>query len=412
MSDSQRLENYIPLRKAELVEWLCGAGELPAGEREAFCAFCRLVGALFHHDYQARLERLKAAYHPFDPDADTRALVPVSAEDKQRRLNDLFTEVGAVLEGAGYQHLGAGELEAALHGASAWGLRMEVDFRAFERMAVFVRGRTVQKRPLRRLRKALRTEERDVPIYQRIVMALKLRKHPRIGPHIDTHCVYLQLFKNIPQLDVNMLFPGARVRMTYFDRGRVGLPLLSGLALTLWQVIRDVAGAIWHFLNDFILFKPAAVWAVATGAFGYGFRSYYNYHQTKQRYILSLLQLLYFQNLDTNAGVLYRLLDEAEEQDCREAILTYYYLWRFAGEQGWTLAELDRYVEQDLERRANVRVDFKNEACLRRVERLQVVEKRGDRYRARPLGEAIGRLEATWESCFQAHGPPPVGLRL
>src|SRR5262249_31535740 len=195
--------------------------------------------------------------------------------------------------------------------------------------------------------------------------------------------------KNIPQLDLEMLLPGARVRMSYFDRSRVGLPLLSGLALTLWRVMQDVIGAIWQFVHDFLFFKPAALWALATGAFGYGFKSYYGYYQTKQRYILSLLQLLYFQNLDTNAGVLYRLLDEAEEQDCREAVLAYYYLLRYAGTEGWTRGELEKYVEQDLERRANLQIDFKNADSLAQIEKLQIVQRVGDRYPAPPPAHAV-----------------------
>src|SRR5438067_4594391 len=289
MSAGNGLENYIPLRGSELVDWLCADG-LPPEACESFRAFCRLLRAVYHHEFNERLEALKVAYSPFDPDADTRPLQLVNAEDRQRLMNTLFTDVVGVLEEAGYKHLSAADLEPTLHNSSAWGLRMDVDFRAFERLAIFVRGSTQEKRSLRVLRKGLRREERDVPIYQRVVMLLKLRKHPRIGPQIDTSRVYFQLFKNIPQLDLCMLLPGARVRMTYFDRSRVGLPLLSGLALTLWQIMQDIAGAVWQFLSDFLLFKPAAVWALATGAFGYGFRSYYGYYQTKQRYVLSLLQ--------------------------------------------------------------------------------------------------------------------------
>ena len=61
---------------------------------------------------------------------------------------------------------------------------------------------------------------------------------------------------------------------------------------------------------------------------GYGMRSFYGYLQTKQKYQLNLTESLYYQNLDNNAGVLTRLLDEAEEQENREAALAYFFLWR------------------------------------------------------------------------------------
>ncbi len=108
----------------------------------------------------------------------------------------------------------------------------------------------------------------------------------------------------------------------------------------------------------------------------------------KTTYGLQLTQSLYYQNLDNNAGVLNHLLDEAEEQECREAILAYYYLWRYGGAKGWTAPDLDDYVEMDLERLANLKVDFEIEDAIAKLEKLRIIEKVGDRYRAHPRWSA------------------------
>src|SRR5207249_89917 len=141
-----------------------------------------------------------------------------------------------------------------------------------------------------------------------------------------------------------------------------------------------------------------AMWALTGGTFGYGVKSYYGYQQTKQRYSLLLTEVLYFQNLDTNAGVLFRVLDEAEEQECREAILAYYFLWRQAGAEGWTSAMLDDSIEQYLERQANLQVDFEIGDAMAKLEKLRIVEKIGDRYRARPIEKALEMLDWTWDN--------------
>ncbi len=399
MSTIAARESFIPLRKDELVEILAGDRELPEAERETFRSCCRLIDAIYRHEYGQRLEKLEAVYSPFDPDVETRSLQTLGQDERDQRMYAVFRDFGNVLEEAGYKHLSADDLEPARVGASAWGLRMDVDFRVFERLAIFVRGSTIQQRPLRIWRKGYRVEQREVPIYQRIVMILKLRPHKRLGPQVDTQRVYLQLFKNIPQLDINMLLPGARVRMNHLDRGRVGLPLLSGLALTLWQIMQDIAGALLTFVHDVIRFQPAAIWAAATGAFGYGVKSYYGYYQTKQRYIVTLLQVLYFQNLDTNAGVIHRVLNEAQEQDCREAILAYSCLRRQGSAKGSTSEELERYVEHHLERQANVQIDF-DPGCLSKLVRLGLLERDGDRYRARPLLQVVAGLENIWRGYF------------
>jgi hypothetical protein len=134
---------------------------------------------------------------------------------------------------------------------------------------------------------------------------------------------------------------------------------------------------------------------------GYGYKQWYGFQATRQTYSLQLTQSLYYQNLDNNAGVLYHLLDEAEEQECREAILAYYYLWRFAGTEGWTAASLDDYVELDLERLAQLKVDFEIGDALDKLETLGLTEKIGDRYRAVALDRALEILDFKWDNYFQ-----------
>ena len=128
---------------------------------------------------------------------------------------------------------------------------------------------------------------------------------------------------------------GTRVRLTALDRGKIGMPLVGGLALTLYNLLGDLVQALQN-----LLLSPSAAWGLAAAGLGYGYKSFYGYQQTKQRYHLTLTQSLYFQNLDSNAGVLTRLRDEAEEQECRTAILAYFCLWRY-GKAGWTAEDLD-----------------------------------------------------------------------
>jgi len=112
-------------------------------------------------------------------------------------------------------------------------------------------------------------------------------------------------------------------------------------------------------------------------------------------------------NLDSNGGVIHHLLDEAEEQERREAILAYYYLCRYAGENGWSPANLDDYVELDLERLANLKVDFEIEVALDKLEKLNVVEKVDGRYRAHTIEKALEMLDWTWDNYFKYNNPEP-----
>ncbi len=93
-------EHYIPVRCSALIDLLCGDQDLGEDERDLFRQFCRLVTAVYHYEYDTRLEELKASYAPFDPDADTKELTKLSADDQQRRLNELFSDFAWLMDGS------------------------------------------------------------------------------------------------------------------------------------------------------------------------------------------------------------------------------------------------------------------------------------------------------------------------
>jgi hypothetical protein len=302
------------------------------------------------------------------------------------------------MERADFKHLCREDLEPCHQEVSAWGIPMNVDFSAFEYLALFARGDMVQQRTRRRWRNVYRAEVTDVPVYQRLVLILKLRSHRRIDERVNKDCVYLKLFKDIPKLDIKMLLPGARVHLSFLDRSKIGFPLLSGLAAAAWSLLKDIGDAFAHILES--TGWTTTVWTLALGGIGYGYRSFYGYQQTKQRYRLNLTQSLYFQNLDNNAGVLYRLLSEAEEQESRQTILAYYFLWRHAGPDGWTRPEAEQFAEQYLVRATHLQVAFAVSEALAKLEKLRLVERWGERFRVVPLPFALERLAETWDSYF------------
>src|SRR5262249_7808733 len=158
----------------------------------------------------------------------------------------------------------------------------DVDFGAFERVAIFARGNAKVKRTRRRLRNLYRPEDTTVALYKRLVIILKMRKHKRLPKEVDTQSVYLKVFKDIPEQDVKMLLPGARVRLSGVDRGRIGVPLVTGAGMIAWRLLGSAWRAILEWGDDVLGLvvgtasgNPWLVWIVASGALGYGYQSYY-----------------------------------------------------------------------------------------------------------------------------------------
>lgn len=395
MAEYKDREHFIPLRKSDLIELLCRDKKLSNAEREAFCQFCVLVSAVFHFEYLKQLEELKDTYAPFDPDADTKPLRPIVAEERSKNEEQLFEKFTALMERANFKRLTREEMQRALHDvATVSGVSTHVDLGMFERLELFVRGDVMGRVYRRSWKKLWRKEEIHVPLYQRLVLIVKLRPHKRLDRDIDTSRVYLKIFKDIPKVDQDMLLPGARVRFSRLDRALIIYPLAVGIGLAMYKIGADL------FQSTVAALSSLLTWGIAGIIGGYGYKSYHSYQVKKQDYSLRLTKSLYYKNLDNNTGVLMRLLDEAEEQECRETFLAYFCLWKYAPPQGWTAEQLDDYVELYLEGNANLKVDFEIGDALAKLERLKIVRKVGDAYHAEPIDKALEVLDWTWDNYF------------
>jgi hypothetical protein len=393
MAEYHDREHYIPLRRSDLVEMLCNDRGMDRDAASQFRQLCDLLSATFHFEYHKLLEELKDEYAPFDPDECTKPISVTTPAQRGQKLENLFKRFTWLMERANFKRLDPKVVDEASKSASDWGLNMQVDWSVFERMELYSRGDTLGCRYRRRWTKFWRLEAVQLALYQRLVLIVKLRRSKRLPSDVDTEDVFIKIFKDIPKVDIEMLLPGARMQMPGLARLKLGSSFLTGLVLISYNIFRQVIGALtlgWTF-----------IWMPIVAFLGYGYRQYYGYQSTKNACSLRLTQSLYYQNLGNNLGVLMHLMDEAEEQEAREAILAYYYLWRQANENGWRAADLDDYIEMDLERLANIKVDFEIDDALAKLERLNLVTKMGDRYAAVPIERALESLDYAWDNYFK-----------
>ncbi len=394
-------EHFIPVRVADLVDLLCAeSGPLPdqhltADEQAGFRRFAAAVTHHLHAVYADKLRTLKDAYAPFDPDPDPRSLAVLGPDEREACLDGLFRHFVELMERANYRRMTRDDLERTMAGASEWGVDMSVAWDALEKLEVFYRGRRVGRRGVRRWYRWFRREEATVPVFKRVAVILKQTPHPRLDPDADVRNVFLKLFKDIPTMDVEMLLPATRVKMPWLERLKLGGSLTSSVGYVGWK-LGTSSLTLTKFGSALLAGSVLTVYTPIALVLGYGYKTWYSFQASKKAYALQLTQSLYYQNLDNNAGLLYRLLDEAEEQETREVLLAYFYLWRYAGDAGWTAADLDDYVELDLEKRLGAAVDFEIGDALAKLEWAGVLETAGGRYRALPLDAAQARLDARW----------------
>jgi Protein of unknown function (DUF3754) len=413
-------ERFIPFRKTSIVT-MC-ADEVAAGERESFQAFAELLASLLHHEFRAQLEALKDTYYPFNPDADTRTMIELGPAERQAAQQRLVDELTALAEDANFERISSDDLGRAFVEESLMKVRLEADFDDFEQVVFYRRGVHTRQEELKNLF-GLRRRTIEFTTYGKVLVYVKFKDAAHFdakGKNVDDlpftpGSTIIKLFQDVPRADLEMLFPNARVRMRLIDKLLIGVPaVVSGVIVVVTKLIASLIPVLlllgfWLGVRrEPVELNQAQLVALgaALAAFG-GFlvRQYTKFKNRKIQFMKALSENLYFRNLDNDAGVFHHLLDAAEEEEVKEAVLAYHFL-RTAG-RPLTAAELDRRIEDWFTERWNATFDFEVDDGVGKLRRMRLVDDDGQgRLTAVPLDEAKRRLDQIWDDLFAYEAPP------
>jgi hypothetical protein len=94
------------------------------------------------------------------------------------------------------------------------------------------------------------------------------------------------------------------------------------------------------------------------------------------------------------------VIGAAEEQECKEAFVAYYFLHTAASPL--TANELDGRIEAWLQSTFRIDLDFEVADAVDKLERLGLLKRHGERLVAVPLDEAFSNLHCVWYKLFPA----------
>jgi len=381
------LLRFIPYRRSDIVRMCLSGGRLDqAGERRFLQARDKIEN-YFQRDFHLVKQQLKEAYAPLDPDADTRVVEELRDPEAAQGL--LATMAG-VLERANYEKVTEEALRRALKSSSLFQVRLYVDLNDFEEVMLYTRGASRRQETLREL---FGLWKRTVSFtnYERVLLYIRFK------PEIDSDSALgecqpgssmLKLFQNVPEADVEMLFPNIRVGMRLLDRLMIGVPaVISGgvVVSTKMGATLLLLGSLFGFwlgvYSEPVQLDKAALLALVAGIGalgGYLWKQYANFRNRKLKYTQALTRNLYFKLLDNNAGALFRILEDAEESECKESLLAYYFLLT-AGEPV-TAMQLDQAIEAWFAERWQCRLDFEIDDALEKLHELGLAAGDGEHW--------------------------------
>jgi hypothetical protein len=185
-----------------------------------------------------------------------------------------------------------------------------------------------------------------------------------------------------------------------------GIPILLKLASTL-TVLFLVAGFYLGMAGSVREADMAGAIAAISGLVALGgfiVRQWMKFQRQSLIYQKILSENVYYRNVNNNAGIFDYIIGEAEEQECKEAFLAYYFLLT-AGD-GPSPDELDRRIEDWLRKTFGADIDFECDDALTKIERLGLLKRDGGRLTVLPLDDALLRLDRVWDNFFPYNDTP------
>lgn len=386
-------ERALPIRQGDLNRLLLAEPDLSALERNQLGAFGNILGASFHSEFYEKLRELKELYAPLDPDSDYVTLKEHSRGTNPKSDEEFLEPFEKALIRANFSPLHLDLIKEAVSAPNEMGLTYVPDFSLFEHLKVYVRGYTRITRDCRTIKTKFRKRRVSLDAYQRLVVALKFKPGLDLGPFVRSDVLYLRMFKDVPHVDMEMHLPeqGTKVKMRWIDKAQIASPLMMGIPT---MVMKALA-------LSFV--SPMALGAFVVAPLSAAVNSFFGFHRARQKHLHTMIYKLYYLTLANNASVLTRLIDSAEEEEYKETMLAYYFLWRSAGRgKAWTVPELDCHIEDFLKQKTEIEINFEVADALGKLFRLGLAYRdQAGRLHATPIDQALQTLDRQWDATFR-----------
>jgi hypothetical protein len=384
-------ERALPVRQGDLNRLLLAEPGLTEHDRSRLAAFGQILGATFHSEFYDRLRELKELYSPLDPDSDYVVLKDHTRNRRPQSEVEFLAPFERALTRANYNILDVDLIKQAVSAPNEMGLTYVPDFSLFDHLRVYARGYTQISRNCRNAKTRFRKRVVHLDAYQRLVVALKFKPGVTLGPEVNPNALYLRMFKDVPHVDMEMHLPeqGTKVRMRWIDRVQIASPLAIGIPTVAAKILLGITAP----------FAAGALLAPISA----GVNSFFGFHRAKQRHLYAMIHKLYYMTLANNSSVLTRLIDSAEEEEYKETMLAYFFLWRAPGERPvTTVPTLDARIEDFLREKTGVEINFEVADALGKLFRLGLAyrDSHGGLH-AVPIDQALRVLDRQWDETFR-----------
>jgi hypothetical protein len=411
-------DRFIPVRKSDILTALIEHGTFADdAERDKFRRLCEILAAIYHYEYFAKLERLRGDYYYFSPEIAPHAAI--DHDVVERAYADLLQSLDQVLKGANFVEVAHAEVAESHRQRTVLPVEVDASVDDFREVRFYKRGRHNEEFVVSELF-GFRQRKVSAEVYDDVVFVAAVKPQTQISARevrrlerrkIRPGSVLLKCFRNIASGDLKALFPNARVVMSNVDKLILGVPAIAGgipILINIYTTITVLFLVLGFYLGvtasvedkDMKAALAALSGLVALG--GFVARQFMKYQRQSLKYQIELNDNIYYRNINNNAGLFDYVIGAAEEQDCKEAFLAFYFV--HAAPSPPTAAHLDERIEGWLAANFGVEIDFEVADALRKLEHLGVLTRESNTLVVPSLDAALARLHRVWTDMFGGAG--------
>jgi len=409
ITDYTTRDYFIPFTREQITEMLLNNGELNADEVSKFEQFCLLIKSIYHFEFHTKLERLKSSYRIFSPDVN---LTPNELENPNTSKieADLTNMLRQTLIDGNFEKVSKENLNAAMEKEGIFPISCQIDFDCFDYYEIYYQGSSTAKEEIKTWN-PFKKKEVEFNLYDRIVFFFKVKNEEFF--HSDkkntkpgiTGKIYIKFFRNIPESDLEMIFPNPKPEMKFIHKMQIFLPLLAGLGVLIQKtIIGPYFDAGSNPLQEGLSYGLIAFLIVLGG---YVLRTFLGYKNVVQSFLGEIAKSLYFKDKGNNQGVFNMLIDSAEEEECKEAMMAYYFLLN--SNKKMSEETLDNAIEEWMEIKHKIKIDFEVDDAIKKLEEKELLSRdKNGILTVVSLDEALNRLDYIWDNYFEYNKPENI----
>ena len=392
MADLDDVPYYIPVSRFRVKEALFAMDGVTDSLAEDLGQVSKMLEALWHHDAHNTQETLKSIYEGVDPFEHPDGDLP--------NIPKFLSTFDEVLQDGNWEAISEQEMEDALEGEDVFPISLDVRFDEFKEMRLYKLGE-VQFTDERKRLWGLKSETVEVDAYDRVLQIVqyhdlewfKSKRRMKHFPGKHARGLHMHLFKTVPKLDLETIFPNTTPNMRNIDRLKIFAPAMAGLVTVGLKFGPILLGEDPGDTNFSIIM------GTLVGLMTYMLRSYLAYRTTKESYLAQVSRDLYFKGQANNSAVINLVTDLSEEQEVKEALLAYCFL-QVESHRDYTMESLDDRIEEWLKATFSVTVDFEVRDALGKLRNLGLLNEEEGKLRVLPPKEALKRLDEIWDGLY------------